>query len=131
MDFQRILREIDAEIEKLQRARAILAHLSHPTKKRKRARAKPARAQRSTKTEIVPEPRLIILPPKPKREYTRRIKPSVSEPTALAAPISTKPVFVPRATESAPQIDKSKEQRETNENALEATMRRKLLGGAA
>lgn len=131
MDIQQILREIDAEIEKLQRARAILEHLSRPTKKKRLAKPKPARDQRPFRNELIPEPRLIVLPPKPKREYTRRIKVRITRPTALAAPLSTKPVFVPRAMEPALQTEKSKEQRKISDDALEAAMRRKLLGGAA
>lgn len=131
MDFQRILQEIDAEIEQLQRARTVLEQLSRPTKKRKLAKPKPARDEQSTKAEIVSEPRLIVLPPKLKHEYTRRIKLPVTAPTALAAPLSAKPVFVPKATGPALQSEKSKEHREVNDDALEAAMRRKLLGGAA
>ena len=55
------------------------------------------------------------------------MKPTVIEPKALAAPVSSKPVFVPKALPLEPQIAKS----DMDEGALEAAMRQKLLGGAA
>ena len=126
MNIEGILREIDAEIDMLRRIRSIVEGLSGAAVK-KHGKPKRTRVVRDIQTEPKPEPRLIVVPPKQKRAYTRRVKPLVSEPKALAAPLSVRPVFVPRSMPAEPQPAKM----DTDANALEATMRQKLLGGAA
>ena len=125
MDFKRIVGEIDAEIVKLQHIRAILQELVTP-KSRAVATPRPARVERIPSPEIKPEPRLVILPPRARREYTRRAKPTLVEPKALAAPMSTLPVFVPKTGIPESQKPKSAD----TEVDLEAAIRRQLLGGA-
>ena len=126
MNIELIVGEIDAEIEKLKRIRAILEQLLTP-KPQKIAKPRRARLQSLPQVELHPEPRLVVLPPKQRREYTRRVKQAAVEPKALAAPMSNRPVFVPKAVvrESQPA------QAVHDGSGLEALMRRKLLGGAA
>lgn len=140
MDIKTILRLIDAEIEKLQRARSILVALSQPetrqVAKPRRASvkrtSKPAKritkpAKRVPELELQPEPRLTVLPPKQKREYTRQVKPRTVVPSAFTAPLSSRPVFVPKAAAQKPQPTNSPRP----PIDLEAAMRKKLLEGAA
>lgn len=121
-----IVGEIDAEIEKLQRVRAILGQLLKP---QSRPVAKPHRVRigRLPEVRVQPEPQLMVLPPKARREYSRRVKQAVVEPRALAAPLSNRPLFVPRP--AAPESP-STEVADAGSN-LEAVMRQRLLGGAA
>ena len=126
MDIEGILREIDAELDKLQRIRSIVVSLSRA------AAIKPTKVRRTRvlgfiQTDPTPEPRLIVLPPKRKREYTRRVKPAIKESKALAPPINYRPVFVPKSMKAQPPITEP----DRDESALEAAMRQKLLGGAA
>jgi hypothetical protein len=67
------------------------------TKTAKIAKPRRARIRRLPLVERQPEPRLVILPPKQPPEYTRRVKQAAVEPKALAAPMSNRPVFVPKA----------------------------------
>jgi hypothetical protein len=126
VNIELIVGEIDAEIKKLQRIRAILKKLLSP-QPRTVAKPQPARVKRLPRIAVPPEPRLIVLPPKRRREYTRVAKPIVIAPKALAAPASNRPVFVPKAAvwESQPAKVAG------HGSGLEAVMRRKLLGGAA
>jgi hypothetical protein len=126
VNIELIVGEIDAEIEKLKRIRAILEQLLTP-KARKTAKPRRASVRPLPQLELRPEPRLVILPPKRPREYTHRAKQAVVEPKALAAPISNRPVFVPKA--AVP--DSQPAQTVHDASGLEALMRRKLLGGAA
>ena len=126
MNIKLIVGEIDAEIAKLERIRAVLRELLAP-KTQTTAKRQPARVKRVRPISPQPEPRLTVLPPKQQREYTRRVKPVVIEPKALAAPASNRPVFVPKAALQETQPAKMTEDR----SELEAVMRRKLLGGAA
>jgi len=121
-----IVGEIDAEIEKLQQIRAILEDLLTP-KSRTVTKPRPARVKRLPQIEVQPEPRLIVLPPRRRRESTRKVKPVSMQPRALAAPLSSLPVFVPKAA-----VRDSQPAKVTGDiDGLEAVMRRKLLGGAA
>lgn len=126
MDIEGILREIDAEIDKLQRVRSIVEGISGATATnaaKKSAKPRRPRVARVAQAEPRPEPRLIVLPPKQKREY-HRAKSALSEPKALAAPVSNRPVFVPKPVALAPQpIAITRD-----ESTLEAAMRQKLLG---
>ena len=126
MNIELIVGEIDAEIEKLKRIRAILEQLL-TLKPQRIAKPRRARIRRLPQVELQPEPRLVILPPKQPREYTRRVKQAAVEPKALAAPMSNRPVFVPKAAvrESQPA------QPVHDATGLEALMRWKLLGGVA
>ena len=126
MNIELIVGEIDAEIEKLKRIRAILEELLTP-KSQKIVEPRRARIRRLPQVELQPEPRLVILPPKRPREYTRRVKQAAVEPKALAAPMSNRPVFVPKAAVRESQPAKAVH----DGSGLEALMRRKLLGGAA
>jgi hypothetical protein len=126
VNIELIVGEIDAEIEKLQRIRAILEKLLAP-ESRTIAKPRPARRKQVPQIAVRPEPRLIVLPPIERREYTRRVPPVLIEPKALAAPASSRPVFVPKAAiREAPPAKVA-----DHGINLEAVMRRKLLGGAA
>ena len=126
MNIELIVGEIDTEIEKLQRIRAILELFLKP-QSRRTERPRLARVRRSPQIEIRPEPMLVVLPPKQRREYTRKVKQVVIEPRALAAPMSNLPVFVPKAALRQSQPAKAAH----DGGDLEALMRRRLLGGAA
>ena len=126
MDIKGILREIDAEIGKLIQVRSILEGLLEP--KPKKAASQRRRRMKSLRhIEVAPEPRVIVLPPKQRREYTRRAEPRIVEPRALATPLSSAPIFVPKAAVPATHNERTA----GDDSALEAAMRRKLLGGAA
>jgi hypothetical protein len=126
MDLVPILREIDAEIDRLKRIRKIVHGLSG-TIRLPRAR-KPRQSKATAETPSIPTPPLIILPPKQKREYRRRLKPVAETPGALGPAPSDRPVFVPRA---ATTVRTKPNAGEISDNVLEATVRRNLLGGVA
>ena len=126
MNIELIVGEIEAEIEKLKRIRAILEQLLTP-KLQNRVKPRRASVRPSPQVELQPEPRLVILPPKRPREYIRRVKQAGVEPKALAAPMSNRPVFVPKAAVGESQPAKAAH----DGSGLEALMRRKLLGGVA
>ena len=126
MDIAAILHEIDAEIEKLERAREVIARLYRPVRHREK---KPKRAQTITATTPRAEPALIVLPPSAKREYRTRAKLTPQTARALAAPVSLDPVFVPRAIlldlpDPDPRVN------EFDPQAIEAAMKQNLLSGA-
>jgi hypothetical protein len=127
VNIELIVCEIDAEIEKLQRIRGILKNLLAP-KSQTVAKWRPARVKRLPVIDVQPVPRLVVLPPRQRREYTRRVKPVVIEANALVRPVSSRPVFVPKAAVAGSQPAKTAVHRSAG---LEAVMRRKLLGGAA
>lgn len=127
MHFPAILREIDFEIDRLTRARNILAELagSSVTKMNKAAKTLEQKPQ-----SAIPVPVLKVLPPKQRRTYQRRVKPHVPEPRALAAPRSDKPVvYTPPKPEngetSSPPIVAPQ-----SLNVLEAAIRHNLIGRA-
>lgn len=126
MDIAAILHAIDAEIEKLERVREIIAGLYRPVR---RMQKKPKRAQ--TVPAMIPhaEPTLVIVPPRTKREYRTRVTATSQTARALAAPVSLDPVFVPRAVSldspaRDPRID------EFDPQAMETAIRQNLLSGA-
>ncbi|WP_157178390.1 hypothetical protein [Terriglobus roseus] len=155
MQYSAILREIDAELNKLLQVRKILAGTVEPSsvtprtdsKKRcakkiasvRRQAAKPMETATLRSLPLVPTtsgglasiPRatVTVLPPKQKREYRRTIKAFVPEPRALAAPRSSG-VVVYMAPESSTKAVATQPQSQllSTEN-LEAVMRQKLLGG--
>jgi hypothetical protein len=126
VNIELIVGELDAQIEKLQQIRAILEELLRP-KSRGIVKPRRARVRRVPQIELKPEPRLVVLPPKQRREYTRRVKQATIEPKALAAPMSDRPVFVPKAAVQESQPAKAAH----DGSGLEAVMRRKLLGETA
>lgn len=130
MDIAVVLRELDFEIEKLERIRAIVQSLEGP------ARRRATRPRTGSKTPAVieipavtvsTEPKLIVVPPKKKREYQPRVRPLLEETRALAANIPAKPVFVPRSTLAKP-VERQTQAVQVSPDALEATIRQKLLG---
>lgn len=131
MDFSGILREIDAEIERLEQIRGIVAALSGPVLPR--AERITQMAQAELVEAKVQQPELVVLPPKKKREYTRRARHAAETPRALATAIPDRPVFVPRgaAVEAAPAVKQEPVEPEVSAEELEAAMRRRLLGDAA
>ncbi|HVG26167.1 MAG TPA: hypothetical protein VM865_01075 [Acidobacteriaceae bacterium] len=75
-------------------------------------------------------PEMKVLPPKLKKEYRPRLKRFVQEARALAAPVSTRPVFVPQS--AGPVVAAAPAQpKEFNVASMEAVVRHNLLGGAA
>ena len=126
VNIELIIGEIDAEIEKLVRIRAILEKLLVP-KSRTNAKPRPVRLKQVPQIVVQAEPRLVVLPPQQRREYTRRVQRALIEPKALAAPASNLPVFVPKAAIREVQPAKVA----GHVTGLEAVMRRKLLGGVA
>lgn len=141
MDIAAIVRLIDAELDKLRTVRGILTDIStkHPVDRpsRKSATTKTRQAQSPSPPAELPmavhEARATVLPPKVKRSYGPRIKPVSHEPKALSAPMSDRPVFVPKATASTqvsqPGIALVAASQDLD--AMEAALRRNLLGGPA
>jgi hypothetical protein len=127
MDIAVILREIDAEIEKLESIRNIVAELASPIRKQT---SSPKRVAKAAPEVIVPEPTLIVLPPKQKREYRRQWKPAPEEPRALASKVPDRPVFVPKTEAPVRSVFKT-ESTAFNPEALEAALRQNFLGSVA
>lgn len=124
MNTETIVGQIDAEIEKLQRIRAIFEELLTP-KPQVDAKPRPASLKPVPVSATKVEPRIIVVPPKERREYKRRVKPINVQPNALSAPVSSLPVFVPKAVvRQAPG-----ERAASADSVVEAAIRRKLLGG--
>lgn len=124
MDIAAILREIDAELDKLMQVRRILSELIEPSPQKR------VRAKRATPRLPQPaaEPQIIVLPPKLKREYHRRVKQHVPEPRAIGGAVPNAPVVVRKITdETAVPVRVVS----IPEQSLESVMRSKLLGGAA
>jgi hypothetical protein len=126
MDIAAILRELDAELERLEQVRAILLSIAGPGRLTTKVRKQEASAPEPVAV-AQPEPVLTIVPPKVKRVYRPRVKAVAAAVTALAAPLSDKPVFVARAASVAPAPQPIR----ATEESLEASVRRNLLGSAA
>jgi hypothetical protein len=156
MQYSAILREIDAELNKLLQVRNILAGTveSSPLidsirpKKRSAKRIssvppKPARPMESATLSMsirlipttsdgavsIPRPIVTVLPPKQKREYRRTIKPFVPESRALAAPRSSEVVVYMAPTISPKTVSTAPSRPLASPENLEAVMRQKLFGG--
>ena len=127
MDLASILHQIDAEIAKLQRIREIVQGLagSGPRLSPPKPRSKPLAAPRA---QMNSAPELVILPPKQKRDYRPRFKPTPFVARALGPAPSARPVFVPR-TNVPSQAEQDRGLAEVR--SLEAVVRQNLLGGAA
>ena len=137
MDLASILHQIDSEITKLQHIREIVQGIASPARRagsRKQRRIVTVTASVDPSTSAPepdlssPAPELIILPPKQKREYSRRLRPVPTAPRALGPAPSERPVFVPRAS-LATRVGQDREPAEVH--SLEALVRQKLLGGIA
>jgi hypothetical protein len=133
MNIATIVSEIDAEIEKLRTVRDIIQGLSLPVhrlpaKRKKRMSRKPAGAGLSM-PPIKVLPRIVVVPPKQKREYRPRTRLAPEISNALARAPSTRPVFVPRA--AVPNAKPVIATPRLSEAALEAAVRQNLLGGVA
>jgi hypothetical protein len=126
MDFASILQEIDIEIEKLKRIRAIFLGLAGPARQKKQP--KPSRLKQQPTVAASPRPPLVILPPRVKREYRPRLRPTVEMPRALGPAPSNRPVFVPRTIVPAAPA-RSSEVVAQDAEVLASVMRRNLLGG--
>jgi hypothetical protein len=124
MNIEPILREIDAEINKLRQIRSIVERLLQ-TESQQVLRMRRERLKRAPVADTTPEPRVIVLPPRPQREYIRRARPTVAAPRALAAPTSSGPIFIPKAALRRPETAKAA----ATDSVLETAMRQKLLGG--
>jgi hypothetical protein len=142
MDYGSILHEIDAELDRLMKIRAILSGLLQPAPATqdtevataapavRRKKSKPQQAPAEERTQVVvPEPQVVVLPPKQKREYRRRSRTHVPEPRALAAPRSDRPVVVQKS--ASPVVVRAVVPPAASSEEIEAVMRQKLLGGAA
>lgn len=131
MDIEAILREIDAEIEKLNAVRAVIATLEKPYTPKRIRHSKPNRREAPVPLVTVPSlPAITVLPPKRKREYHRSYKPLPQEPRALSSGVPDKPVFVPLAKITQRNIPTSKAV-DFDPERMEAALRHSLLGGAA
>lgn len=125
MDIPAIVRELDAEIDRLKRIRQIVQGLlgGAPLPAVKQLRKPKAVVKRPSAAT----PQLIVLPPKQKREYRPRLKPIVVAPRALAPAPSDKPVFVPSASPVVliPNV------KDIDVEVLETNVRKNLLGRLA
>jgi hypothetical protein len=122
MDLIAICGEIDAELDRLAQIRRIVEGLGAPTRRKRR---RPIARVPAVGPIPVPAPVLTVLPPKLRREYRRKAKPIALQSTALAAPISEKPVFVPRAPFVAARSEQVKAAK-IDPVALEAAFRQNL-----
>jgi hypothetical protein len=127
MNLAAILRELDAEIEKLKRARKSIQELAHSPRNRRR---KPRQASVLPAIVANPEPQIVVLPPKIRREYRPRVKPRARIAVALAPAPFDKPVFVPRV-EVSPPIATTPKTAEFNADVFEAAVRQNLLLGTS
>jgi len=130
MDIAAIVHELDREIAKLQRVRAVIQSLEAPVGRkatRARARSKTPVAITAPPVVVGAEPKRLLLPPKKKREYKPRVRQLAEETTALAGNIPTQPVFVPRSILAKP-VERQAQTVETSPDALETAIRQKLLG---
>ncbi|WP_035348060.1 hypothetical protein [Edaphobacter aggregans] len=130
MEIAAILREIDAEIERLQYIRTIVEGLAWPAprkQKQPRKQKEPRQPKPVPQEPIIATPTLTFLPPKQRTEYRRRKKPAPEQPRALSSAVPDKPVFVPRAAVSALTEIVTKPVEFTPE-ALEAALRQNFLG---
>ena len=132
MNIAAIVTEIDAEIEKLHRIRAILQGLSaplHPLRPARKHRSSEPAEVRLPSPQIEVLPKIEVLPPKTKREYRPRTRPAPELPKALAPAPSTQPVFVPRA--AVPNTKALFMMPRLSGGALEAVVRKNLTRGVA
>jgi hypothetical protein len=127
MNLAAILRELDAEIEKLERARKIIQGVADSPRNRRR---QPRQTSLPLAAAVIPEPQIVVLPPKMKREYRPRVKPKERTAVALAPALFDKPVFVPRVVVSPP-IATTPKTVEFNVDVFEAAVRQNLLRGGA
>jgi hypothetical protein len=132
MNIAAILREIDSEIDRLERARAILSEVAAPAPLKQRRQLDKLVVDRPL---VVPQaaiapPKLIVVPPKTKRGYRRTHKPLPTVPRPLSSAIPLTPVFVSR---TAVPIESGRltALMESDTETLESTMRKNLLGGVA
>lgn len=130
MDFAIVLREIDAEIERLVQTRAIVASLATPVRSpQKRTRAPLSQSAKPVPAPQVPaEPRLVVLPPRRKREYAPRKSAVAPKPKSALGPAPTERlVIIPRPTASASPAKPAAPPQEAADR-IEAAMRRNLMG---
>jgi len=114
---------IDEEIERLCCVRDALKDLATPDAPK---RVKGRRVSKGVAVAVPSsEPQLIRLPPKIKREYRPRQKPTIAVAKALAAPISNRPVFVPRRESSNSRPVAS----QPDTSTFEAAVRQHFLSG--
>ena len=133
MDIESILHELDAEIEKLERVRAMFLNLSSYTQLAEKPKKKleKKRTVAAPETPVIPDPQIVILPPKVKREYQPRVRAVAQEPRALAAPVSDRPVFVPRVAVVTPASKSEAAKPTFTAEELEKALRQNLFGSAA
>lgn len=135
MDFAPIVRQIDAEIARLERIREIVASLRGPALPALRVHTPtPAPVELAPPPPPAPVPQLIVLPPRQKREYHRRAPRVVQEPKALSSAPAGGPVFVPKAVVAMPKAAPAQTAEDSipaalAADALEAAVRRNLLHG--
>lgn len=126
MDFTPYLRELDEELAQLKAIRRMFMELREPVLTDVAAPVKVAAVET---VAAAAEPTLTVVPAKQRREYHRRSRGPV-EQKAIGAPIPERPVFVKPMVVAAP-AKVEKPEPELDVAALEAAMRRKLLGDAA
>lgn len=131
MDYSAIIREIDGEIEKLLRARQIIADLAVPVRGGKPpSRRVSVEARTHPAPTAPPQPRVVIVPPRRPREYRRRVQQPPPVPIALGPAPTDRPVVVnPPRPETV--MAKLREVPIPVNTDLETAIRRNLLGGAA
>jgi hypothetical protein len=136
MDYSAILNEIDAELGRLIRVRAILADLAEPAIKKIRQPRKKQSVKKAVPAlaAFVPDPmppsppKLTILPPKQSRKYERRVKPHVPELRAIGGTIPRGPVVVQKPDPAALAVSATSLPQAPH--SLELLMRERLLDGS-
>src|ERR1700743_3426436 len=123
MDLASILQQIDAELTKLQRIREIVQGLAGSGLRLRSQKPPRSRRPAAVRAPAPSAPGLVILPPKQKREYSPRVKPTPAVSRALGPAPSDRPVFVPRAN-VAFRVEQHRESTEVP--SLEALVRKNL-----
>ena len=136
MDFTPYLHEIESELMQLKAIRRMFSELREPVVLMENVAApkktvvvvEPVLEVMTVRPEVAADPILKVVPPKQRREYHPRARGAV-EQKAIGGTIPDRPVFVRPVTVTAPADTQAPA--ETDVVALEAAIRRKLLGRVA
>lgn len=137
MSVTEILREIDAEIRKLERVREILQESSGvPARPKRKSRTRKAIPHKADPLEnVISLPvdaavKVTVIPPRRERERRSRIQIPSPIARAIDVVIPEKPVFVPRPCIANPSAGPANAVEEADVSKLEATFRKSLFGAS-
>lgn len=135
MGVTEILREIDAEIRKLEKVREILREsLATPVRSKRKSKTRKLTPHKADQlASVIPLPveaavQITVVPPKRERDRRRRIRMPTPMARAIDVVISEKPVFVPRSPVANLPTGPASPAEELDVSKLEATFRKSLFG---